>query len=326
MKRSFLAFLIILMSVFIGVVKAENIFINEISLVEKSDDVVVNKEPVKNGLKMDFDLKFKNVGDFIKYKVLVLNKDSEDYTLSSSDKSDNGYIKYEYVYENDNKVVVAGGEKIMYVIITYNKEIPEELFKDGKYNETHSTNLVFYNNRLPMEEMKKVENPRTSSASIVLISLAVILSLVISFLLSSRKMRRYLGVFIIGSLLISPFIVYAINSLFITVNVKIEIEKEYKVCFYDVDVNTYSEENYTYGEKISKFTENYNINGFASTSVINCYKDYYSNYDSSTEEGIQKKGECRTLLTNEVDNNVSGFDIESFIRGIKEGCYVSVES
>ena len=328
MKKLLLSFLIILSFLLVSIVKANNnVYIKDITMIEKSDDVTINKEPIVNGLKMDFGFKFKNVGDYVKYKAIIINRDSEDYTLSSSDKNEDGYIKYDYAYENDNKVIVAGGEKIMYITITYAKEVPDELYKNGKYNETHSTNLAFYNNRLPMEEMKKIENPKTNSASIVLISLAILLSLIISFLLSSRKMRRYIGIFVIGVLLISPFIVYAIETIYITINTKVEIEKEYKFCLYDFGSNRFEENTYINGETWKDYItrnnedfsdEDYQDFSFYSKEVIDCYINLYNNPITSEIQDDENWNTCVQLKNDWTDYQVTENEL---IKGKEEGCY-----
>ena len=99
MKKNIIFLLIISFILSVSVVRANNdkVIIEKIDRIEKSDDVLV-KDPVINGYRIDFDIKFKNVGDFVKYRIIVNNKDSEDYTLSPSDRSDNNYISYEYLY------------------------------------------------------------------------------------------------------------------------------------------------------------------------------------------------------------------------------------
>ena len=320
MKKIYFAVLIILFSFFINLVKAENnVFINEISIEEKSDGVIESKEPVINGLKVDFDLKFEKVGAFIKYKLLINNRDSEDFTLNSNYKGDNDYIKYEYFYENDNKVLVAGGEKIVYVLITYDKQVPSNLFNEGVYRENRSTSLSFYNNRLPEEQ---IDNPKTSTASILLIIMAVALSFIISFLLSSRKMRRYLGIIVICVSVLLPFMIYAINSLAITINTKIEIVKNNKYCVYSVSDFSYREYDYEDNETWnSSFNKNQEFlsNKFSSKESIDCFKEYYDNNYSKDEEDLEKLAVCEQKY----DNSIIVVDGEDIIKGIEEGCYES---
>ncbi len=322
MKKTYIISLIILMFIFLGVVKADNdkVFIEEVNMIEKSDGAIVNNEPVVNGTKINFDVKFTKVGDYIKYKIIINNKDVEDYTLSPSDKMLDSYVKYEYSYENDNKVIVAGGRKAMFVTISYNKEIPEELYKDGKYNETHSTNLSFYNNRLPEEEAKEIVNPKTSTASIVIIVLAVVLSFIISFLLSSRKLRRYLGVFIIVLLLSSPLAVYAINTLFITINTKVEIVKveENKFCFFNDDTATFEERDYEQGETWNMYlerTQEQELFGyFYGQPVVDCFNNYLKEH--SGEGSVDYA--CESLMQeNQIETS-----IDDLIRNKNEGCYI----
>ena len=311
MKKNIIFLLIISFILSIGIVRAENdkVIIEKIDRIEKSDDVIV-KDPVINGYRIDFDIKFKNVGDYVKYKIIVNNKDSEDYTLSPSDRSDNNYISYEYLYEDNNKVIVSGSRKALIVVITYNKEIPDNLFKDGVYNDTHSTSLSFYNNRLPEEEMKRIENPKTGTASVLLIMLTILLSFMISLVLSNRKVKRYLNIFILFLLLLSPLMVYAISNLFITINSKVEVvQASKKVCFYNGDY--YYEEDVVQGESPSEFiarvTSTKDVISFYNKEIIDCFRNNYSKGDTNV---------CLELLNN-YNTNLD----DSIIKTKEEGCY-----
>ena len=309
MKNKYFAFLVILMGLFIRIVSADDsVLIKEVTLVEKTDEVVIKKEPTNSGLKIDFNIEFKHVGDYVKYKVLLNNNGHEDYTLSSSDKSTDGYIKYEYIYENNNKVVIAGGEKIVYVVITYAKEIPDDLFKEGKYGEEHNTSITFYNNRLPYEE---VNNPKTGTASVLLIIVAVVLSLLISYLLRSRKVRRYLGVLLLVTFLVSPCVVMAINNLFITINTRIIVVKEYKYCKYD----NYSFEEFDFQSGDTWLVDSETF--FYSKDVIDCYINYYNEYVIKGETDLEKIDICRNMESTGKELVNKGDAIKSK----EKGCY-----
>lgn len=313
MKKNIIFLLIISFILSVSVVRANNdkVIIEKIDRIEKSDDVLV-KDPVINGYRIDFDIKFKNVGDFVKYKIIVNNKDSEDYSLSPSDRSDNNYISYEYLYEDNNKVIVSGSRKALIVVITYNKEIPDNLFKDGVYNDTHSTSLSFYNNRLPEEEMKRIENPKTGTASVLLIILTILLSFMISLVLSNRKVKRYLNIFILFIMLLSPIMVYAISNLFITINSKVEVvQTSKKVCFYNNSEDNYYEEDVIQGESPSEFitrvTSTKDVISFYNKEIVDCFRNNYSKGDINV---------CLDLLNN------YNYDLDdSIIKTKEEGCY-----
>ena len=314
MKKNIIFLLIISFILSVSVVRANNdkVIIEKIDRIEKSDDVLV-KDPVINGYRIDFDIKFKNVGDFVKYRIIVNNKDSEDYTLSPSDRSDNNYISYEYLYEDNNKVIVSGARKALIVVITYNKEIPDNLFKDGVYSDTHSTSLSFYNNRLPEEEMKRIENPKTGTASVLLIMLTILLSFMISLVLSNRKVKRYLNIFILFIMLLSPIMVYAISNLFITINSKVEVvQASKKVCFYNVVQNEYYEEDVIQGESPSEFitrvTSTKGVISFYNKEIVDCFRNNYSKGDINV---------CLELL-----NNYNHDLDDSIIKTKEEGCYI----
>ncbi len=310
MKKYYI--LLILFFTFILPIKAEEpkVYIDNIEQLEISPGVEEKSEPVINDLIVNFDLKFTEVNSYIKYKIIIFNKDSEEYTLGSNDKNSNSYIKYEYSYENDNKVVPANSEKTMYLTIRYSKEVPVELYKDGKYNEVHTLNLSFFNNRLPDELVNKIDNPNTNTASIIFIILAVILSFVISFLLSSRKFKRYIRILLI-IISLSPILVYAINTLYLSFSTKIEIlAPKYAYCFFDISANEITTSEFTMGDTIASLEMPTEI-AFLPKEVVTCEYTRKQNIDTETYCALGDN-------TVEVNN-------EDYIKDESEGCYYAVK-
>ena len=75
-----LIFIFIIAIVFIPNTYAlNNVEIESVSLVEKSDDVLELSKPSIKDLDIGFDLSFVNVGDYAKYKVEIKNNSNKDY-------------------------------------------------------------------------------------------------------------------------------------------------------------------------------------------------------------------------------------------------------
>ena len=75
--------------------KTNEVYISSLRLEDQSDDVLINSVALPNGLNIDVDVRFKNVGDYVKYKVVVKNATNKDYKID--DKTRFGaseYIKY----------------------------------------------------------------------------------------------------------------------------------------------------------------------------------------------------------------------------------------
>ena len=193
-----------------------DVTIKSIDLVDKSINTTEASKAKANGLSMDFDLKFKEVNDYAKYKIVVENKDSKDYKISVDSNFENSkYISYKY----DNAAILkANSDTEFYVTVTYNKKLDESNYVDGKYSEKNSAVLKLSDG---------VNNPKTFNNSWSLI-VFVIMCVTLIFLFTNKK-NRGMNVLILFSLLSVPLFVKAIDYLKITVNSNVVIEKGYSV-------------------------------------------------------------------------------------------------
>ena len=128
---------VLLIVPFVNVKAAANVEITEINLVEATEGVVINEEPVANGLNISFNMTFGNVTDHAKYTVTVTNNDEVDYLISNQEAHPSEYMKYEFVFEDDSDIIEAGASKRMNIIITYENEVPTSELVEGKYTETN---------------------------------------------------------------------------------------------------------------------------------------------------------------------------------------------
>ncbi len=213
----------ILLSVFLipNVFAKGIVEIKSIELDSVSDNTVINSEPTFDGLQMNFDVSFKEKDDFVKYKVTVQNDTDIDYKISdetSFNKSE--YITYIYDVKSELK---AGSQTIVYVTITYTKEVDESLLVDNKYTET---------NRAVVQLNNEVDNPNTGEKNIIVIIVAVMLLAITTLIVINKKNFRYTGFVILIGICLIPVITYAIESIKLTMNVKVQIQKGYEVGYY----------------------------------------------------------------------------------------------
>ena len=61
------------------VVFAQNVEIKEVKMVEKSENAEIVANPKVNELAIDFNIKLNVLNDYVKYKVILNNKDDIDY-------------------------------------------------------------------------------------------------------------------------------------------------------------------------------------------------------------------------------------------------------
>ena len=211
-----ISFVLIMFLSTTNVYASGGVTIKSIDLVDKSINTAEASKAKANGLSMDFDLKFKEVNDYAKYKIVVENKDNKDYKISVDSNFENSkYISYKY---DNADILKANSDTEFYVTVTYNKKLDESNYVDGKYSEKNSAVLKLSD---------AVNNPKTFNNSWSLIIL-VVMCVTLIFLFKNKKIRG-LNVLILFSLLSVPLFVKAIDYLKITVNSNVVIEKGYSV-------------------------------------------------------------------------------------------------
>ena len=211
-----ISFVLIMFLSTTNVYASGGVTIKSIDLVDKSINTAEASKAKANGLSMDFDLKFKEVNDYAKYKIVVENKDNKDYKISVDSNFENSkYISYKY---DNADILKANSDTEFYVTVTYNKKLDESNYVDGKYSEKNSAVLKLSDG---------VNNPKTFNNSWSLI-VFVIMCVTLIFLFTNKK-NRGMNVLILFSLLSVPLFVKAIDYLKITVNSNVVIEKGYSV-------------------------------------------------------------------------------------------------
>ncbi len=218
--KKYILFFILLFIPFI--VSAANVHIEEVTLIDNSEYLDAEENLEFKDLKISFNLTFTEVDEFAKYKVKVKNDTKKDYEIDDTTKfSDGEYIKYEFSYDGE-KIVKSGETKEFFITVTYNKEVPEDLFENGKYTEKNMMDINLSN-----EE----KNPYTSNY----LSIAVIAIAFIAFIIFLQAQNKKNSLLIITLLLTAlPFIVFAIEKITIEMNVNIEIQKVSTFIFNDI--------------------------------------------------------------------------------------------
>ena len=100
-----------------GKMYASSIDINEVTLDSKSDGVTILSDPEIDDLDINLNLKFSEIGDFVRYKIDIKNNDKEDYTLNVKNDLDN------FDYDITKKTIRAKTTTSIYVKITLRENI-----------------------------------------------------------------------------------------------------------------------------------------------------------------------------------------------------------
>lgn len=237
--------LILIMFLLPMVVLAENVSIKSVELIEKSEFVEEKNQPIFNGLSIGFDLKFDTLGDKAKYKVVIKNEENENYFLDFSLNNDSEYIKYEINKEGSTNIIDANGETIIYIVITYNKEVPSNLLENNKYREFKDIGIKLTNDKkeeIITDSKNIVINPNTGNIvlrinnSNIVISLYTLLIVLISIvllivILKRLRFKKYTNL-VLALLMLIPSLVIAIKEITININCSVEIEKVNEISFH----------------------------------------------------------------------------------------------
>ena len=215
MKR-FVQFLLILLIIPIYVSAKEDCSPNEVKItsieVQDKSNLVEGKEPTVDKLKVGLDLSFVKVNSYINYKIVINNNSSKEYKLNEDDlKEESDYIKYEISYENGN-IIPPKEEKTVFLRVTYNKEVPEDQFKDGFLKEDKTVNLSF------SREGNELINPPTG---FLISSILLILSILLSLLVITKKKKYMVSLFLLGFI---PISTYALCNFNISIDSKVSID------------------------------------------------------------------------------------------------------
>ena len=216
-----------------NVLKAAEVSIENITLVEHSDLVAEKSPATANGLNVNFDLSFTNLNDYAKYKVVINNPTNTEYEIEKeTDFTTSEYVQYTYSYEGESKVLKANSKITMYITLTYKKEVPAESLQEGKYVET---------NKLTVNLSNGTTNPKTADASTIVLSVLTLMLIGSLVIYKYTNRKEYLGTLAITIALI-PITLYAAEKLKLNVETKITVEEKFRVSYYAYEMIKKSEE------------------------------------------------------------------------------------
>ncbi len=312
--KKYLLFILFLLVPFM--VKAQDVKIKEVILVDKTDGIEAEEKPEFENLKINFNLNFSKVDEFVKYKVIVENSADKDYEIDDTTSfSDGEYIKYEFSYDGE-KIVKSKGTKEFFITISYNKRVPLSEYVDGKFKEKNSMTINLSNET---EE----KNPYTATLPyiVVILSIISIILFVIAF-----KMKRSL-MLTMAILFFMPAVIFALEKISIAIEANIEIEPRVEtmkiVDFNCTVLNQITENTYEYIDGMTwtdiqeseyadqfgeKFFENLpdkisvNNFNFNNNEIDNCESENIYEYENCLNENREK-----VELTSEIKPSEIGF-------------------
>ncbi len=290
--KYFIFILIMILLIKIPNVKAKgNVEIESIELIEKSETTIINSEPAINGLNTSFDLGFKNINDYAKYKITVNNSTDEDYEVSDKSLNSSEYIKYEYEFENNINVVKKNSKLVLFVTIKYNKELPVDRFENGEFKEDNSIIISLSND----SDDSTTTNPNTSDKYNMYIILLLLSSIAIIGLILTKKThdKRYLSLLVI-SLALIPTSIYALKKVEITISAKTTIYQYFSVGYHISDPDGDTTNHIVYVRKdLADETDDKTCNE-SDIYTIKLYDDSNRYYVACTDITIKDKNKYST--------------------------------
>ena len=304
-----------------------NVEITKVVLGPRSETTEIVKNATFDGLNVNFNVKFSEVGDYVIYKVTIKNNDNVAYQLEQGKVfKGSKYVSYETKYDGGN-IIKAKSSKQATILISYEHEVPADKYVDGKFEEADNMSISLGDS--------SGSNPQTSTTGAIILLILLLLTTGTVIVVKGNTKAKLLTVMVLS--LSIPFTALAISKVTITINSKVQIVKgeggTSKQEFCIVDPETARETNYefTYGQKISEFcNESANSSNalcksaatnFIGMSLLNCYKQESPN----TPRAIIPKANGETVDDDPCAQYIDDyFDVNSndIIQSKEDGCYI----
>ena len=211
---------------------SEKITIENIAVESKSDNVEELSQATASGKNINLNLSMSKVGDNIEYKFAVKNDSNEDYELDKTSLNLNSdYINYSFETEDNTNIVKANSSKNVILKVEYKKEVPEDKFKSGLYNDS-KTMMVQLSNENTINVPDTFKNPNTGVRSYILILVVILMASGTLYVLLKKKKYNKFMVLVIGSMIIIPVSVYALCKCEINIESNVTIRETREVTFY----------------------------------------------------------------------------------------------
>ena len=256
--------------------------ISSITLDQK-DNVEEKVEATASGKNINLNLGMSDVGDNIRYRIVIKNDSNDDYLLDkNSVKVSSNYIDYTIESSDNSNIIKARTAKAVYLNVQYSSPVPADAYQNGVFNDKVDMKLNLSSNG--------IENPNTGIEYYIFFALVILIN-IIMFIIFKRKRKVQSAFFIVEITLLIPMGVYALCKCDITINSNIEITAGTKFTGVLYRNNFLSVKN---GTDLSK--------GFV---LRNGYDYYYETLNECNAAIGYSNGVCETI--EEYFNNDSGF-------------------
>lgn len=198
--------------------------ISSIKVDSKSNEVEEINEATATGRDINLNLTMSEVGDKIKYKIVVKNDSNDDYELDKNNFNiSSDYVKYSLESEDESIIVKANSTKTVYLRVEYKNAVKEESFKNGIYTDNKNMTInLSSNDKASVADI--ITNPDTGIKYYILIIIVLFTIIGTTVYLVMKKKNVKIMLLVIGTAIIIPL---SVNAL-----CKCEIKIDSKVNFY----------------------------------------------------------------------------------------------
>ena len=139
MKKYLLLILLFIMFIPV-VVNAEECDTSKVSIdsitLDQSNNVEEKVEATASGKNINLNLGMSDVGDNIRYRIIIKNDSNNDYLLDkNSVKVSSNYIDYTIESSDNSNIIKARTAKAVYLNVQYSSPVPADAYQNGVFND-----------------------------------------------------------------------------------------------------------------------------------------------------------------------------------------------
>lgn len=237
----------------------DKVFINSISVSNKSENVIEIENAQANKKQVDINLNMKEKNDFIEYKIEVKNESDEDFYFDKNLIIDHSkYIDYK-LSSDDNSYIVKGNSSEKMTIKVYLKEdVAQADYSDGVYSEDNIFVINISNER--------IKNPLTGMNYYIMLLSIIMITVLFTFILWKKNKKKSVTfiLLVLGTLVLSPICINALCRAEFKINSKVIISTK-SLSSFSIDCagdkKFYFYEGMTFGDWIKSDLYSGNIGG-----------------------------------------------------------------
>ena len=262
-KKSIFLFLLMVISI-IGVTnvnaQGKNIEVTDITIKDKTGTITVAEPTLSDG-KINSEIKFNKVGDYVTFEVTLKNIEEDKYKITSiTDNNENENIDVEYTYDKD--FIEKDKTSKVTIKMTYkNKLVNKDISLDD-------LSIILNLEKEDGSSSQITINPQTGDNILRYVALFIMSGLGLFFVITKKRIKGFKvgNLLLIISVILIPFTVLANEKYELSIKfTNIEVKGEFEVYNITIDPKDGSSiviKEITYGQPIGELPENPEKDGY----------------------------------------------------------------